>query len=142
MKTGIVFLAVTAGVYALFFCVVFPQWRSYERLAHSGAKTTGRVIKKEPENHQSVRYEYSIASKSYFGSGSTGSRGLPVLYQIRIGDQIPVTYLPKNPSVSLPGDPEEIYSSWSVALFGILPAASLLAGGITAVRLHRKLNRK
>jgi hypothetical protein len=89
-----------------------------------------------------VRYEYLVFSKAYFGSSSTGSRGLPAFDQIRLGDQVSVTYLPENPSVSIAGDAKEANASWSMALFGVLPIFCMFAGGIAALRLHRKQSLK
>jgi hypothetical protein len=138
MKTIAIFLVVAAAVYAFFGRAVFPQWKDYERLVHSGSKIRGKVVAKEPENHQSIRYEYSVDSKIYSGSSSTGFGGLPLLSEIKIGDQIPVTYWPERPSVSLPGDPADLYSSWSLLLFVVLPCVSLLVGGIAAFLMRRR----
>jgi hypothetical protein len=137
MKSLATILVVAAAIYAFFGSVIYPQWKDYERLAHSGSKIRGRVVSKEPENHQVVRYEYAVDSKIYYGSSSSSFGGLPSLSQIKIGDEIPVTYWPERPSISLPGNPSEVYFSWSVLLFGVLPSVSLLAGGAVAFRLPR-----
>jgi hypothetical protein len=137
MKTIAIFLVVAIAVYVFFGCVTYPQWKDYERLVHAGSKTRGRVIAKERENHQNVRYEYSVESKIYSGRSRVGVGGLPPFSQVMIGDEIPITYWPGRPSVSLPGDPAEVFSSWSTVLFGVLPFFSLIAGGSVALQSHR-----
>ena len=132
-------LAILAGtvVFVFFGCAVIPRWREIERLVHSGTKTVGRVLAKDASQHRSVRYEYFVESRVYQGSSSAGFGGLPPFSEIKIGDQIPVTYWPARPSVSLPGDPADLYSSWSVLLFGVLPMVSILAGATVAFRLRK-----
>ena len=119
-------------VNAFIFSVAHQQWRSYERLAHVGVHTEGRVTATEPANHNEVRYEFLVGSNTFSGGSSASFGGLPPLYQIRVGDKIPVTYLPANPSVSVPGDPSELYGSWSTLLFLIAPVFGLIAGAVTA----------
>lgn len=85
------FLGAFALVNLFVFSVGYPQWHNYERLAHAGLRTVGRVTAREPANHNSVVYEYSVASNSFSGRSSASFGGLPPLNQIGIGDKIPVT---------------------------------------------------
>jgi hypothetical protein len=138
MKSKAIFFIVFAVIYGFFGCAIFPQWREYERLVHAGTETHGKVVAIEPENHQSVRYGYQVDSKLYSGSSSVGFGGLPPLSQIKIGDEIPVTYWPLHPWISLPGDPADLYASWSGLLFGVLPVVSLVAGTVAALQKRRR----
>jgi len=137
MQSITICLLVAIPIYLLFGCIIFPQWKNYERLAHAGTRTSGKVIAKEPDNHQGVRYEYSVDSKMYFGSSCASFGGLPPFSQIEIGDEIPVTYWSVKPDVSVPGDPADLFGSWSVLLFGVLPLFSLIAGSVSAFRARK-----
>jgi hypothetical protein len=123
---------------AFFISVAYSHWHNYERLAHAGIQTSGTVTAKEPNNHQSIRYEYSVGSTRYTGISAAGFGGLPPFDQIRVGDQIPVSFLPQRPTISLPGDPRDVYMSWSGLLFIVVPGLGLIAGMVTAFRLHVK----
>ena len=128
---------IVAVVVCVFFgTVIFPQWKHYERLAHAGKRTAGKIVGKQPENHQSIRYEYTAAGKTYTGSSSASFGGLPPFAQIKVGDEVPVTYWPEDMSVSVPGDPSDLFSSWSGLLFGVLPVVSLIAGSAVSWRLR------
>jgi len=129
------------GVYTFFFCAIYPKWHELERLTHKGIQTRGRVTAKEPFNHQVIRYEYRVDSGRYAGSSSAGFGGLPQFDQIRVGDEVPVTYLPESPSVSVAGNPRDLYGSWSGLLFVVMPlliAIGLVVGIIRRARRCRK----
>ena len=115
-------IAVAVAVYAFFGTAVFPQWRNLERLDHAGIQIHGRIVAWEPANHQSVRYTYSVGSKAYSGAESVGGEKLGTL---KIGDEIPVIYLPDRPAVSIPWNPSERYWQWTILLFGLLPCVSV-----------------
>ncbi len=113
-------------VYLFFFSVIYPQWHIYSRIAHSGTQTEGVITAKEPMNHAGIRYEYFSAGHSYSGSCTTGFGGIPPLEKLDLGQKIPVTYFSGDPSLSLPGDPRDLYASWTGVLFIWLP---LIIGG-------------
>ena len=134
---GILFV----GVYAFFASVIFPQWHRYERIVHAGAQTSGTIIAKEPENHASIRYSYSVAGTHYEGIGASGWGGIPSLDRVQLGQTIPVTYWIEQPAVSLPGDPREMYESWCGALFLEAPFMSLLGVAIIVLRTRKRVIR-
>ena len=102
----------------------------------SGVQMVGTVTGKEPMNHASVRYNYSVDGLTYSG----GPCGVGSDFEkIRVGDPIAVTYLRESPSISVCGTAQSAYSnSWGI-LFIITPAFCLLAGGLTAFAFYRSL---
>lgn len=72
-------------------------WGDLSLLAHDGQRTTATVSELEPNNHNGCKYRFSIGGHSYTGSQERCADSL------RVGDSVPVTYLPSNPSVSTTG---------------------------------------
>jgi hypothetical protein len=124
LLTGLIFFA---PIYFFLFFAVYPQWHVYSRIAHSGIQTQGVITAKEPMNHAGIRYEYSANGRSYSGSCTTGFGGIPPLDKVNLGQKIPVTYFSGDPSLSLPGDPRDLYYSWTGLLFIWMP---LVIGGM------------
>jgi hypothetical protein len=129
------------GIYTFFASVIFPQWHRYERIVHAGAQTSGTIIAKEPENHASIRYAYTVAGARYEGIGASGWGGIPSLERVQLGQTIPIAYWMEQPAVSLPGDPREMYESWCGALFLVAPFMSLLGAAITILRIRKRVIR-
>jgi hypothetical protein len=132
---------VFVGVYTWAFCVIFPQWRRFERVTHAGAHTSGTIVAKEPQNHASIRYAYTVDDARYEGVMTAGWGGIPSLDRVQIGDVISVAYWPEQPSVSVPGDPHEIFASWCGLLFLVAPFMSLVAAFVTMFRSRRRIAR-
>jgi hypothetical protein len=132
-------LIVFIPIYAFFFSFIYPQWHIYSRIVHSGMHTEGVVTAKEPMNHAGIRYEYSVAGRLYSGSCTTGFGGIPPLEKIEVGQEIPVAYFSDDPSLSLPGDPHDLYYSWSGLLFIWMPLiiAALAFGVAFALKPRR-----
>jgi hypothetical protein len=132
-------LIVFVALYGCVFCLIYPQWHTYERIVHSKTQTEGIVTAKEPMNHASLRYQYSVAGRSYSGSCTAGFGGIPELEHIELGQKIPVAYFSGDPSLSLPGDPHDLYYSWCGLLFIWIPLviASGAFGGAFVSRLSR-----
>jgi hypothetical protein len=136
MRTAALFLGVTISILAICGRGQLSTWSELRHLVRSGRQTVGKVVSKEPKNHNSVFYEYVVEHKTYPGNGVAGHGGIPSLDEMPLGSSIPVTYLPDAPSISVPGDPADFYGSVSISLFGVLPLFSLLAA--TAVVLQSK----
>ena len=131
-------LTVFVPIYAFFFSVIYPQWHTYSRIAHSGTHTEGVVTAKEPMNHAGIRYDYSVAGRLYSGSCTTGFGGIPPLEKIELGQKIPVAYFSSDPSLSVPGDPHDLYYSWCGLLFIWMPLViASLALGVAFVLRRR-----
>lgn len=135
---GILAYAILFAVaYLFFFWAIYPDWHRFERLSKAGIQTRGRVIAKEPANHNGIRYEYRVGDISYTGISTAGYGGLPPFKSIRVDDEIVVTYLPDSPSVSTAGNPQEHYQSRSGLLFVIMPLA-IVAALLMGFVVHRK----
>jgi hypothetical protein len=134
---AIAFLALLA-VYIFFFQIISPTWRELKLLAQTGHKTLGRVTAKEPQNHQLIRYEYHVDGQRYAGECNAGFGGLPPFDQIRVGDSIAVTYSLERPSISIGGDPKDMYGSWSGLLFLVLPLLLVIGAFFAIVRIRQR----
>jgi hypothetical protein len=67
----------------------------YYDLFRRGVVTDGVVVASEPDNHRNVEYRLVVNGQEY----SNGHWG----WAARVGERIPVTYLPEDPRVSCPG---------------------------------------
>ena len=114
------------GSYAVFFTQTYPEWKRLNDLSERGARTTAKVVGKEPNNHQSIRYSYTVDGQSYTELGGAGKGGIPAFERVNVGDEIVITYLPNDPVESVPGSPVELSREWSFLLFILLPMACLL----------------
>ncbi len=76
-----------------------------ERLMKHGVGIYGTVTSKEPENHATVIYEYSVSGTNYSGRGRA-SDGNPKFEDIAIGERVIVFYDPDNPNESVMGYPQ------------------------------------
>ncbi|MFO1458866.1 MAG: hypothetical protein U1G08_05610 [Verrucomicrobiota bacterium] len=134
-------IALYAGVFilanAMVWVAAYPTWRDLRHLTHTGVQTEGTVTGKEPHNHQGVRYAFAVGDLRITGIGGAGRGGLPSLGQIDVGRVIPVTYLPDEPTVSVPGNPADLYESWSALLFLVAPVFGLIAASLTLFRLEQ-----
>src|ERR1700746_125758 len=75
-------------------------WRTATQLVRSGVQIVGTVTAKEPMNHASVRYNYSVDGLTYSG----GPCGVGSDFEkIQVGNPIAVTYLRGSPSISVCG---------------------------------------
>jgi hypothetical protein len=101
----------------------------YYRLSTVGILTQGRVIAKEPDNHQFIRYSYRDSNQTYTGIGSAGY-GNPSFKDINVGQLVRVFYDPEDPRKSCLGDPTPRVQQ---TLFGIgfvavlFPSFSIIA---------------
>ena len=82
--------------------VVELDWQKWDGLARHGVATAGRVENKEPENHNSIRYSYSVNGNHYSGPGSAGGEN-PSFDQLQIGDRVKVMYDSRDPAQSILG---------------------------------------
>jgi hypothetical protein len=114
-----------------------PQWYRLERIAHNGTATIGRVLAKEAENHESVRYEYYAAGTRLIGVTSAGVSGVPPFNVVKVGDTIPIRYRTKKPIDSVAGDSPDAYYAASFFIFVLIPAVCLLLSVVGASGLRR-----
>jgi hypothetical protein len=100
---------------AAFIGLKFTDWLTYRRLSN-GISIYGRVVSKDPENHQIVRYSFVVGQQLFSGIGH-GGRGNPAFNQLEIGQRVVVFYDPQDPSFSCMGYPE---SHQGVEMAGII----------------------
>lgn len=133
MKTFFIFLLVwivlSAVGYQIGKMVFNPS--HLELMTIEGKQIYARVVAKEPENHQTIRYVFDLNGVEYTGSGAAGA-GNPSFQEIQIGDDVVVFYNPSNPQESILGNPWEDLGAqytgimFSTIVFPILPMAFLL----------------
>jgi hypothetical protein len=87
----------------------------FYRLAHVGVSTRGVVTALEPGNHQAVHYSYEVQGSVYSGTG-WGDFGNPAFGVLSVGQTGFVYYLPKEPSVSCLGYPDELLTNEEIPI--------------------------
>ncbi len=94
----------------IFLLIFFLQWESesgLRELKRQSSMTTGKVIAVQPEQHQTVLYEYEVGGKTFLQSGGVGLIGKTIA-EMNVGDSVPVYYLPGNPNISRIGNPQSV----------------------------------
>lgn len=134
----VLFGLLALAIYAFFFNAIYPKWQELDHLAHAGVQTAGQITAKEAHNHQSIRYRYHVGTTVYSGRSAAGYGGLPAFGDINVGDEIPVTYWSEDPSVSIAGDPNEMFASWTGLLFGVMPLLIVIGLAVGLFRRYRK----
>lgn len=125
-------------IYLVPFLGFFPAWHRLQHIVHDGRTTIGTVLQKEPQNHESVRFEYLVNNVKYLGNAAAGRGGLPSFEAIRVGDAIPVTYWRERPSEAVGGNPLDIYKTTSFFLFVLVPCVCLFLGIIAAMGVRKR----
>ena len=96
-------------------------WRKFDVLSSQGLKAVGTITAKEPQNHQSLRYEYVVNGQTHQGLESLGSKSVGSAFSaINVGDKVQVIYLPTQADTSCLCDPAKLLVSETV--FILLPA--------------------
>lgn len=110
-----------AGMVVLVICAILlgriageRDWGRYLQLMQNGAETRGVVSK--VETSPPCRAEYN------FTAGGAACRGSSTVCGVRAGEQVRITYLADDPSISCIGNPgerlaDEIISSFFGGLF-------------------------
>jgi hypothetical protein len=104
----------------------------YRRLSKNGVLIKGIARGQRP--HQELEYSYEVNGRTYQGVGRTDT---PPLYEIAVGGEIPVHYLPDEPEISCLGDPAELYLNDLFPTLGVsflFPTLIVLA---LAIRISR-----
>lgn len=116
------FVFVVIGVVAL-------DWQKWNGIAKYGVATNGKVVGKEPENHDFIRYSYVVNGSHYSGLGSAGGEH-PDFNQLHVGDPVKVIYDSRQPEESILGSAQSQASSITrgVIFLGVLgPLFSMIA---------------
>lgn len=122
----------TATILALVFCIRTFKLTELNRLMVEGVKTTGVIIEKNRENHQRIRYNFSVNSIKYTWGGFAGDLGKG-FDQISVGETVLVTYEKENPQNSVLGNPENtFYPNLRLSIFiSLFPTIAGAILGIT-----------
>ena len=107
------------------------SWRKYYDLARNGVATEGRITVKEPANHLSVRYSFTVNQKIFSGVESIGNS----MSTLNVGDIVRVFYLSTDPTVSCFCNPNDKLKKETLTVLLGAVAASL----VISVALLRKI---
>jgi len=122
--TGVTVLV--TSIVVLFFACRVMQIPSRYRIATQGVTISGTITAKDPKNHGGqVTYAYKVASETYHDLGGIGDR----FDQANVGDQLFVTYDPRNPAVSTIADPNEDF--WQLLVLALV--FTLVTAALTAL---------
>ena len=123
------------------------DWAKYRNLSNEGVAIYGKVITKEPENHQNIKYSYEVGEKSYIKNGTAG-RGNSSFEELSIGDKVVVYYAKTNPNFSMMGYPQmyqqtalsgAIFCAIFVPFFPLLITVIILIG-LSSVKAESRNN--
>jgi len=132
-KAKNLFLGFTIWLGMVLICALLARtsiWHEYYHLAQNGVSTQGKIIAKEPRNHQRLHYSFTVNGQDFTGTGHGLQGGIPSFEAIQVGDRVLVFYDASNPHVSRLGDPKkEVASAKRSILFVslIFPTLILLA---------------
>ena len=105
------------------------NWASYRRLAARGVSAQAKVVELLPNNHNTVRYEYRVAGRTFQGRMQSWQPN-PPREQLRIGQQLVIYYNPDQPGESVLGDPTPILKNESISIglaAVVFPSMTLVA---------------
>jgi hypothetical protein len=100
-------------------------WYSLFKLAVYGQATTGTIVEKQPQFHQTCKFEYQIGTAIFQGR----SQGC----YAKLGERVQVTYLAENTKISLLASPARELVTQIIAVLFI----SLFAGMGAAISMKR-----
>jgi len=114
------------------------NWPAYHRMALQGVLGQATVIELHPEFHNTVRYEYCVAGRTFRGQMQSWGPN-PELQQLSVGQPLVIYYNPEHPEASVLGDPKPILKNetQSVALAALLfPTFIVLVWAWRSSRKH------
>lgn len=132
---------VALGMVAFVLAVSWGMWTDAYRLEHDGVRTRGVVMRKEPRNHQTVRYAFQAGGRTYTASGPVSNRGVPPLASLSPGDSVLVTYVRGDPAISTTGEPESVARQFG-GFVAMLGGMAVFAGVVTEARRTRILRER
>ncbi|HRI22344.1 MAG TPA: hypothetical protein PLA68_15385 [Panacibacter sp.] len=103
MVLGVIWLVwLMIGILIGYFAIYSPE---LNLLSESGVQTYGVVNSTEPENHAMVIYSFRVNDRTFQGASSSGD-GTKPFKDIKVGQEIVVTYDSNNPEISIAGWPQ------------------------------------
>lgn len=110
MKYAIIWLVLAVVIGCLIGSQNLP---TFHRLAERGVSEEAAVVELLPQYHNTVRYEYHVAGKTF--QGQMGSRPPnPPSEQLGVGQSVVICYDPMHPEISVLGDPQLMFNSETV----------------------------
>jgi hypothetical protein len=91
------------------------NWPTYHRIAMRGISGQAVVVELLPKIHQTVRYEYHIAERTFQGQMRSWQPNPPI-EQLKVGQPLVIYYDPERPEKSLLGDPRPILENETVSV--------------------------
>ena len=116
-------------VLVIFFALIgltVLEWPKYQKLSRDALKTVGRVVGKEPSNHNFVRYSFEVDHMLFAGIGNAGGEN-PSFDELKVGDSVIVYYDPEDPNRSFLGNPKSQATSATTGVIFIALVGSVLS---------------
>jgi hypothetical protein len=101
------------------------------KLSHNGQFISAKVVKLEPENHNTYFYSYVVNSRAYIGDAFIPPAG------VKLGQQIRIVYSPDNPEWS--SDQKDLNAAFKNELFFSL-IATVFGSVVLTAGVLRSLN--
>lgn len=127
-RTGLLTTALAFTFYAFAINFSLHGWRDWYAISSAGRQTIATVTGVQSENHGRCYFQFTTNSKPY----SSWDDGCS--YR-NIGDHLPITYLPSDPSFATTSDPKDQLMFITI---GPLLLSSIV-GAIAAWQKSRKL---
>jgi hypothetical protein len=104
------------------------------RLLTGGVETGGVITDKIRENHQRIRYSFTVDGHTYTWGGFSGDIE-KTFDQVNVGDPVSITYEKDNPTNSCLGDPRNtFYPNLRMAIFmSLIPTIAIALFGVVSV---------
>ena len=99
-------IVITVGIGSL-------SWPTYRRLAARGVSARAIVIELLPKFHDTIRYRYDVAGRTFEGQKSSWPPN-PPSGEIKIGQPLVIYYDPMEPSTSVLSDPKPILENETI----------------------------
>ena len=135
MRYAITWIVLAAGIAIGIGSV---NWSFLNRIADRGVRSGANVIGFFPKTHNSLRYEYNVAGRSFQGQSQPSTPNPPAV-QLAIGSAVVIYYDPEKPEDSVLGDPKPILLNETIS---ILLAATIVPTFLVVVWAGRTSRKK
>jgi hypothetical protein len=95
------------------------NWVRLRRITSRGVRGEAIVIGLFPTNHNTLRYEYHVAGKTFIGQTQSSDPN-PPLERLAVGEKVVIFYDPEDPHDSILGDPAPVL--WNETISVLLAA--------------------
>lgn len=116
---GLFVAFVTMTFVSIAFNLPEHGWLSWYHLAVSSQEVHGRITGRQPKDHQTCYFEYTVNSVKYEGADEG--------CHFEVGELVTLKYLPADPSLATTASPVEQF-----VLMAIVPIALAIFGGFGA----------